>query len=946
MAPETDNLSEASFEDLGTVEEATADDETTLAKSADAKSNRDLPAEVVGDEAQAQNTSDEDKSDSDYEDADDFADLDWAPTNDIHFVVRWENYEGNVEKEMRSLRPFAIQLDPEDDTRSEASLMDDCYGGDRRIPRDTCMSIPRLNRCKGTELGTTEDATGSTQHLDSMLENDSGSIENSSDFDDEPTGTPVLEFCATLSLANTLYPPPPRPGYGFNHKPKAKTYDLRSSFVTNKYVRIHSPHLVNALRAVTEYYPHINLNNVPVTIPYRSCYLGHIFRDLQAYKVYQRDHHDEEYADTVSKHIDLLLDLIEDDFEDQMEQSEMLQGKGKTTFDTVWTLLKPGTEAYFYDYSAHKNVTCIVHSMAPAVIGPFWTSSVDSYIVQAWRIIWYKGKFHRESHTFSIYSFPGECDISQLAVFPARFLPQNDSEPCIAEATLGRFCWTIAAKGGPCYLELSDDYEFEGEYKKPLQPSTFMNSRLIVDYFHDLGRDHFGNFSPLPPGVHPLGRHQPLDGPRVHKAEFPKNLAYCRCLKCDIGSKDRHRSIWANLDELDPVTDVRPVTSKYYYAMEKNMPSWLFATQRHVLINAKYVGFIGRTLQKSEVVHSSPEVSEIFDGITKSFVPQQMLPQIPDSAPQGVNGGHASRIILLHGSPGTGKTATVEQLAETTHRPLFYLDYPLSRHAPGRSGLNEILSICERTGGIALIDDAERSFGRRSSMMDEASFVYTGLARDLDSFNCTIFLTTNRLAQMDPAFLCRISMAVHFPALSDEQRHKIWTNHFSALAQPSNYSSSIRSGGLSRRVYVSPQTRAFVFEDKEVASLKWNGFEIRNALRSAIWLAESETMASNTHTAMPAPYYRRPARRIPGYCSSFGASPPLAPPVAGGVPRRVASAPHNYPHGLSSAANVAESEREKPSIIALEQHFKIVVRNALQFREHLNVAGVNDGLVG
>src|SRR5262245_119074 len=91
-------------------------------------------------------------------------------------------------------------------------------------------------------------------------------------------------------------------------------------------------------------------------------------------------------------------------------------------------------------------------------------------------------------------------------------------------------------------------------------------------------------------------------------------------------------------------------------------------------------------------------------------------------------------------------------------------------------------------------------------------------------------LTTSTQA-FDSAFTSRIHVALHYKRLTDEDRLRIWTHNFERLERDSN-----------SKVYVPPSTRAFCYESDEVRGLRWNGREIRNALQTAVALAESEAI--------------------------------------------------------------------------------------------------------
>ena len=74
-------------------------------------------------------------------------------------------------------------------------------------------------------------------------------------------------------------------------------------------------------------------------------------------------------------------------------------------------------------------------------------------------------------------------------------------------------------------------------------------------------------------------------------------------------------------------------------------------------------------------------------------------------------------------------------------------------------------------------------------------------------------------------------MALHYKRLTNDDRLRIWTHNFERLERD--------SGG---KVYVPHSARSFCHEADEVRSLRWNGREIRNALQTAVALAETEAL--------------------------------------------------------------------------------------------------------
>lgn len=141
-----------------------------------------------------------------------------------------------------------------------------------------------------------------------------------------------------------------------------------------------------------------------------------------------------------------------------------------------------------------------------------------------------------------------------------------------------------------------------------------------------------------------------------------------------------------------------------------------------------------------------------------------------------VHGKHGGMIILARGKPGVGKTQTAEVFAEYTHRPLYAAEI-------GEMGLtletieNNLQRIFQRVArwnAVLLLDEADIFLAARDNNMERSAIVGVFL-RLLDYYKGVLFLTTNRSDTIDEAFRSRITISLHYPDLSQEVRHKIWS---------------------------------------------------------------------------------------------------------------------------------------------------------------------------
>lgn len=98
----------------------------------------------------------------------------------------------------------------------------------------------------------------------------------------------------------------------------------------------------------------------------------------------------------------------------------------------------------------------------------------------------------------------------------------------------------------------------------------------------------------------------------------------------------------------------------------------------------------------------------------------------------------------------------------------------------------------------------------------------------MEYFKGLLFLTTNRVGQIDDAFISRIHIAIGYQALDAETRRKVWNGFFRKLVRD-------RAG----KIQIAPDAKTWVLETTGETQL--NGRDIRNALQTAITLAEFES---------------------------------------------------------------------------------------------------------
>ncbi|MGD0958485.1 MAG: ATP-binding protein [Methylomonas sp.] len=148
------------------------------------------------------------------------------------------------------------------------------------------------------------------------------------------------------------------------------------------------------------------------------------------------------------------------------------------------------------------------------------------------------------------------------------------------------------------------------------------------------------------------------------------------------------------------------------------------------------------------------------------------MDMLTDDIVAGKSGGTT---VLCAGPAGVGKTLTAEVYSEIIKRPLY-------RVHSGQLGLNvaemekvlkETLIRAQRWGAVMLIDEADVYIKRRNDNLASNAVVGVFL-RVLEYFNGLLFLTTNRVDDIDEAIISRCIALIKYQAPDFTDRRKIW----------------------------------------------------------------------------------------------------------------------------------------------------------------------------
>ncbi|KAL6858456.1 hypothetical protein J3F83DRAFT_360284 [Trichoderma novae-zelandiae] len=210
-----------------------------------------------------------------------------------------------------------------------------------------------------------------------------------------------------------------------------------------------------------------------------------------------------------------------------------------------------------------------------------------------------------------------------------------------------------------------------------------------------------------------------------------------------------------------------------------------------------------------------------------------------------IRGKGKGLILLLHGSPGVGKTTTAEGVAERFNKPLFQITCgDLGATASEvEAALERNFSLANRWGCILLLDEADVFLAQRSPK----NFVRNGLVavflRVLEYYAGILFLTTNRIGDFDEAFTSRIHISLYYPPLDKPSTREIFRLNLRIIRQ--RFLDKGREIDIHERDILRYATAYW----KKHENMRWNGRQIRNACQTALAMAEFDYQNQKSTTA-------------------------------------------------------------------------------------------------
>ena len=199
-------------------------------------------------------------------------------------------------------------------------------------------------------------------------------------------------------------------------------------------------------------------------------------------------------------------------------------------------------------------------------------------------------------------------------------------------------------------------------------------------------------------------------------------------------------------------------------------------------------------------------------------------------------------IMLLSGPPGVGKTLTAESVSETMKAPLYMMNAADLGTEPDQveRKLSQTLEMVAKWNAVLLLDECDVYLQARTEDLERNKIVCIFL-RVLEYYEGILFMTTNRVDNIDPAFESRIHVSMEYKDLSVTARRAVWANFLKGSKRPHE----IKDSDLDK-----------------LAEHVLNGRQIKNVLKAAQLLATRKGSSLKTEHVTTVLSIQRTSQRL------------------------------------------------------------------------------------
>ncbi|KAF2001125.1 ATPase [Amniculicola lignicola CBS 123094] len=548
-----------------------------------------------------------------------------------------------------------------------------------------------------------------------------------------------------------------------------KKYELHS-------IIIQSPWLKAALGEILEGYPgiHCGLKRLVFEAPFQP--FVHRWTEL-------KDFMGKEGLDDITMdHLNLLYNILQEELKDVIKAFEDYVVHGVITYEHAWTIFQPGQNIYS---DSHHGAAGALKFRKGAYVK---LQCGNAYQLTAEAIDWNGNNFGRSVERINLMEWVGTTQILSLSAFPLSFHPAKDKVVQILTKR-GRKFEELAGSHYKQYKGFAVTWDKEGK-----EVLTTCSGRIIVD------ADTFRRFSPQYVGyIEPLQAKEGIPEPEPATQKF--DIETQSDEKYQFGKQAETKRIRLT-EELQLICCPRVRG----YSLKKKQ--WLLF----------YLDLI-KEIEFNEDAFQALVLPEDQKELILSFAESQAMNNSAfDDVISGKGRGH---ITLLSGPPGVGKTLTAESVAEHMRAPLYMMSAGDLGINPDQveTKLTNILDMIAKWNAVLVLDECDVFLEARSAHDLERNKLISIFLRVLEYYEGILFLTTNRVDNIDATFQSRIHVSLAYPDLTMSSRRVIWENFLNAMG-------------------VLEGSADWKGEDlDELSKVQLNGRQIKNVLKSAALLS-------------------------------------------------------------------------------------------------------------
>jgi hypothetical protein len=570
-----------------------------------------------------------------------------------------------------------------------------------------------------------------------------------------------------------------------------KSYDGRKKLEIHSIV-VQSTALKEVLGVVLKDYPGINtkLERVEFKAPFQ-CFVHRWDRFANARA---------EVKDLETKaHFNLLWKLLEEELRDTIREKLDHVANGVITFSNVWTIFEPGC-LVFSRSEDHERIYKLTS-------GTYTQDACGNtlYRLNCQYIDFDGDHFGYGSAGLTIRGFVGTTEITKLSALPLDYHPHIED---VKERLLARGRLFESYKGYhfKAYEGIATGQGFCGTIRFSI------NSRVILD------TAAFNRFNPN----RKISLTQ-IDASSTASSEDDWTRSG-RGRRGHYNPTSQVTDGKTTGDFIEPgLTDMQLLMStpslRGYSLKDKKWLDFYIPSVKEITWN----------LDAFSSLVAPPDQKELILAFAQSQLQNQ------SSFDDVIQGKGRGIIMLLSGPPGVGKTLTAESVAETMKVPLYMVGAGDLGDDPGavEQTLGNILEMVTKWKAVLLLDEADVFLEARSIHDLERNKLVSIFLRLLEYYEGVLFLTTNRVDNIDAAFESRIHLSLTYDELDKASRKHVWETFLSRAV-----------GGASVKEGETIMTGGFTAEEIEKLSERsMNGRQIKNVLKTSQLLASKQGVA-------------------------------------------------------------------------------------------------------